>query len=215
MRVIIFANGPLSDSTDVQGLLSPEDMILAADGGARHCQKLGIIPNTAIGDFDSLTTTELEALTAANVKLCRYPLRKDFTDLELAMQHAIALGADEIIVFGALGARWDQTLANLLLPASDLLKDTNVRLLDGQQEITLLRDNSLLHLKGKPGDTISLIPLGGNAIGITTTGLEYPLTNGALYFGATRGISNVLLGEQATVQLTTGLLLCVLIHLSN
>ncbi len=212
MRTVIFANGTLNDAHQIQAALLPGDLVIAADGGARHCRMLGLTPAVVIGDFDSLSSAELAQLERDSAQVVRYPSRKDFTDLELALQHAVSLGADEILVFAALGARWDQTLANLLLPAAPGLEHVRIRLLDGPQEIILLRAGEAHPLSGKAGDTVSLIPLGGHAHGITTTGLEYPLTDGTLYFGATRGISNVMLGEQATVSLKDGLLLCTIIH---
>jgi len=212
LRAVIFANGTLNDPHQVLAALQPGDMLIAADGGARHCRLLGLAPAVVIGDFDSLCADELAQLEMDGAQVVRYPAHKDFTDLELALQHAVSLEADEILVFGALGARWDQTLANLLLPAAPGLEHVCIRLLDGPQEIALLRAGEAHTLSGQPGDTVSLVPLGGHAYGITTTGLEYPLTDGTLFFGATRGISNVLLGSQATVRLDDGLLLCTIIH---
>jgi thiamine pyrophosphokinase len=210
---VIFANGILHDDVyTLHTVIHSHDVIIAADGGARHCRALGIAPTVVIGDFDSLTDEELAALEAAGTQVIRHPARKDSTDLELALQHAVSLGADEILVLGALGARWDQTLTNFLLPAAPGLERARIRLLDGSQEISLLRGGNSLELMGRPGDTVSLIPLGGNARDITTAGLEYPLERGTLHFGATRGVSNVLLGKQATVSLEEGLLLCIVIH---
>lgn len=212
MRAVIFANGTLNDPPQTLAALQAGDTVIAADGGARHCQALGVHPAVVIGDFDSLSAAELAQLEQDGAQVLRYPERKDFTDLELALQHAVAIGADEILVFAALGARWDQTLANLLLPAAPGLEHVRIRLLDGQQEIALLRPGEPHTLTGQAGDTVSLVPLGGHARGITTEGLEYPLADGTLYFGTTRGISNVLLGERASVRLKDGLLLCTIIH---
>lgn len=215
MRAVIFANGNLNHPHQALASLQAGDILIAADGGARHCQALGLTPAVVIGDFDSLTTEELTQLDQAGAQVLRYPQRKDFTDLELAFQHAVSLGVDEILVLGALGARWDQTLANVLLPIAPGLEHVCIRLLDGFQEIALLRPGQVHTLSGQAGDTVSLIPLGGDARGVTTQGLEYPLADGTLYFGATRGISNVLLGVEATVQLEVGLLLCAMIHKEN
>jgi len=212
LRAVIFANGILNAPRQILAALQAGDTVIAADGGARHCRALGVTPAVVIGDFDSLTADELAQLEREGAQVVRYPERKDFTDLELALQHAVAGGADEILVFGALGARWDQTLANLLLPAAPGMEKVCIRLLDGPQEIALLRAGETHTLTGQAGDTVSLVPLGGHAHGITTDGLEYSLSDGTLYFGATRGISNVLLGEQATVRLEDGLLLCTIIH---
>ena len=211
-RAVIFANGILSDPAAARAALSEGDIVIAADGGARHCRLLGIRPDYLIGDFDSLEASEVEQFEADGVCVLRHPARKDYTDLELAIRHAGSLGVHEILVLGALGKRWDQTLANLLLPAAEENAALQMRLLDGGQEVLLLRGGSQLTLHGRPGDTVSLIPLGGEALGITTQGLEYPLKQETLHFGTTRGVSNTLLSNNATVQLEQGMLLCVIIH---
>lgn len=208
MRAVIFANGGYTHPYP----LLPDDLIIAADGGARYCLELGLTPHVVVGDFDSLDPASLKSLEQAGVELERYPERKDFTDLELALQHACQRGADEILVLAALGGRWDQTLANLLLPASQALCCTRITLIDGAQEIHLLRAGERLDLQGRPGDTVSLIPLKGDAVGVVTQGLEYPLAGETLYFGSTRGISNVLLDEFSWVSLQEGMLLCILVH---
>ena len=84
MRVIIFANGGFTEPPE----LYPDDLIIAADGGARHCRSLGLTPHLVVGDFDSLDATELAELQAAGSQVVRYARNKDFTDLELALQHA-------------------------------------------------------------------------------------------------------------------------------
>ena len=212
MRTIIFANGQLENQNHIQAEIQAGDLLIAVDGGARHFRSLGLAPHLAVGDFDSLTAEELLELEKSGVQIIRYPERKDFTDLELALQLAVERGAGEVIVFAALGNRWDQTLANLLLPAALHFDQLQVRLIDGEQEIALLRNGETLVLNGQPGDTISLVPVGGDAIGVTTQGLEYPLHQETLYFGSTRGVSNVLLSSGARVTLENGLLICVTIH---
>jgi thiamine pyrophosphokinase len=211
-RAVIFANGVLSHPEAVLRLVESEDLLIAADGGARLCRQLGLIPSVLIGDFDSLDEDEVASLIKSGVQVIRHPRRKDFTDLELALRHAQSLGIREVVVFAALGARWDQTLANLLLPAAAGLAGMRIGLADGSQEVMLLRGGEELVLHGHSGDTVSLVPIGGNATGVTTHGLEYPLQDETLYFGATRGLSNVLLDDGATIYSIGGLLLCVVIH---
>ncbi|MEA3349147.1 MAG: thiamine diphosphokinase [Chloroflexota bacterium] len=210
--MIIFANGELNHAAAVLDTLRPGDVLIAADGGARQCLELNLIPDTVIGDFDSLTEKEQAALKAAGSKLIRHPRDKDETDLELALRIAGWLKPDDVLVFGALGARWDMTVSNLLLLTHPDFAFTSISLLDGPQEISLLRGGQSLSLQGQSGDTLSLIPLHGDAHGISTHGLKYPLTDETLRFGATRGVSNVFLAEQSSVKLNDGLLLCVVIH---
>ncbi len=212
MRAVIFANGKLDDLEAARSALQPGDLVIAADGGALHCRRLGFTPSVVIGDFDSLTEDDLQVLELAGARLLRYPERKDFTDLELALRYAAGEGADEIVVLGGLGARWDQTLANLLLPAAAGLATVRIRLLDGPQEIMLIRSGETLALPGDPGDIVSLLPLGGEAAGVVTAGLEYPLHAETLSFGTSRGVSNVISAPRASVSLGQGLLLCVLIR---
>jgi thiamine pyrophosphokinase len=206
LRAVIFANGQLTRPIPLQ----PTDLVIAADGGTHHCLGLGIRPQVVIGDLDSVREDELEALSASGTEIITYPERKDFTDLELALLEAQKRGADQVLILAALGRRWDQSLANILLPAT--LPGLDISLMDDQQEIHFIRSGKTLEITGQPGDTVSLIPLNGNAGGITTHGLEYPLYQDMLQFGSTRGISNVMLGNQASVKLSAGLLLCAVIH---
>lgn len=211
MRAVIIANGPLTQPVTLQ----PDDLVIAADGGSHHCLSLGIRPQVVIGDLDSVSNEEIERLSALGAEIITYPRRKDFTDLELALLEAQKRGADRVLLLAALGARWDQSLANLLLPAA--MPGLRISLVDGQQEIHFVRPGETLEIRGKTGDIVSLIPLGGDAQGITTHGLEYPLFGETLRLGSTRGISNVLLGQEinagrASVMLETGLLLCSVIH---
>ena len=209
-RAIIYANGHFQPSP----CYSPRsgDLVIAADGGARHCQALGILPQVILGDFDSLAPAELEAFDQSGAILVRSPSRKDETDLELAFRYAVQQGVTEIVVFGGLGARWDMTVANLLLASAPEYHHLKVCFLDGFQELTLLCGGQVLDLSGQPGDIVSLIPLAGDAVGVTTQGLEYPLEIDTLSFASPRGVSNVLLFPAARVSLAQGLLLCVHIH---
>ena len=209
MRAVIFASGVLNHLPDARTIMRSDDLVIAADGGARHCLSLDITPSFVIGDLDSLRNDDLNVLQIAGAKIIRYPTKKDQTDLELALRLAIDLGASEILVLGALGARWDMSMANILLLTVSELAGATVRLIDGRQEVMLLRGGEKLTFHGRKGDILSLIPLGQDACGVTLHGLEYPLKDGILQFGATRGISNVLLEERAVVYLKQGLLLCI------
>jgi thiamine pyrophosphokinase len=212
LRAIIFANGVLNDAQAVRSLIHAGDLIIAADGGGHHCQALDITPDTLIGDFDSISPKELTAWERQGVHIVRHPARKNYTDLELALRYARQQGAEDILVIAALGARWDQTLANLLLSVSAEMQGACITLVDGKQEIRLLKGGDTLEVKGRPGDTLSLIPVSGDALGVTTESLEYPLHDETLYFGGTRGVSNVFIHHSAAIHLSQGMLLCVVIH---
>lgn len=208
-RAIIIANGRLDRPEEVAAHLQPGDLLIAADGGARRLQEAGLLPHVLIGDFDSLDAAQVHELEEAGVKVVQHPARKDYTDLELALRYVAHSDLRHVLIFGGLGGRWDQSLANLLIAAAPGLERLEVELVDGQQRICLLRGGQRRTLHGQPGETVSLIPVGGEAGGVYTQGLEYPLHGEDLHFGATRGISNTLLAAQATVSLQRGLLLVV------
>jgi thiamine pyrophosphokinase len=202
MHVVIVANGS-PEPFDV----ASADQIIAADGGARHALAWGYVPDVVIGDFDSLDEEGQRALKAAGTRFIRHPDRKDETDLELALRHAASLNPRQITILGAWGDRPDHTLANILLIAHPSFAGLDLRLVAHQQEIRLIHREILL--EGCFGDLVSLIPIGGDAIGVSTEGLEYPLRDETLHLGASRGISNVMTAEQARIRLREGLLLCL------
>ncbi len=218
MRAIIFANGEFTDPQDAQSLLHPDDLIIAADGGNRHAWAAGVTPHVIIGDLDSLSPDEQDRVEMAGVQVIRFSPRKDETDLELALLHAVREGVTEIVILAALGGRLDQTLANLLLLSLPELDGLDVRIVEGPQTAFLIRNGrdecDELLIEGQPGDIVSLIPLGGDAVGVTADGLEWPLHEDTLRFGPARGVSNVLTAEQAHVHVRQGLLLCVVTHTS-
>ncbi len=209
-RAIIFANGKIDEPPPIIKDLHPGDLLIAADGGSQHCKAFGFVPNAIIGDFDSVNSEELTILMAKGVETIRHPRQKDETDLELAIKLAIDRGASEIYILGALGNRWDMTLSNLLLLALPAFSSVKIRVVDGRQVIFIMHSQEEVTLQGTPGDTISLIPLAGDGIGINTQGLEYPLKEETLYFGSSRGVSNVFTGEKAQIELKHGSLLCIL-----
>jgi len=204
MRSIIFANGEFCQTVNKINT-TKDDLVIAADGGSRHCQTLGIIPDLLIGDLDSTSNDLIQEWKNAGVLVIRHPAQKDQTDLELALLHAQAEGASEIIVYGAVGGRLDMTFGNLLLLAHPELT-SQITLICGGEEVRALRPGESLVLHGAPGDIVSLISLGPGESRISTEGLEYPLDNEDLVFGLTRGISNQLAAEGAVIHLERGLL---------
>lgn len=212
MRIIILANGVLADPDAARALLNAArdpsgDLVIAVDGGSLHARALGIVPHIVVGDLDSLPVEEHARLSELGVRFAIHPAHKDQTDLELALEVAAKEGADEIVILAALGNRWDQTLANCLLLALPAVRHLPVRLVDGAQEVRLVQGEAII--TGQPGDTLSLIPLLGDAHGVTLEGLFYPLQEATLPFGSTLGISNVLTAPQARIRVRDGLLLAV------
>jgi thiamine pyrophosphokinase len=206
-RAMIFANGLIPDLEAARDLLQPDDLLIAADGGARHATALGCTPRVVIGDLDSLSPVEVEQLAQAGARILQYPVDKNETDLELAILYACEQGCSRLRILGALGGRLDQTLANLFLLALPNLDSLDARLDDGTEEGFLIRGSAAI--AGRPGDIVSLLPLGGAAHGVTTHGLRYPLLGETLFPERSRGVSNEMIETEAGVRLDRGILICI------
>ena len=184
--------------------------VIAADGGARLAERLGWRIDHWIGDGDSLDAASIERLRGTGIPVDLVPSAKDESDLELAVGLALAKGATDVTVLGALGGRrLDHTLANIALLAHPALANAAARLLDAATRVSLLTGPAAAVFEGRPGDLVSLLPMSGDAAGITTEGLEYPLHGESLAMGPARGLSNVRLGPTAAITLERGRLLVV------
>lgn len=206
-RIIIFANGELPYLEEARRLLQPDDYIICADGGTRHALALGLTPQLVIGDMDSIDKDKWQALENSGVSVELFPQDKNETDLELAIGRAIELSPERLLIIGALGGRLDQMLGNIALLSDNRLSTLNARLDDGVEEIFFCRDQAQIH--GSKGDILSLIPWGNAVYGVQTKGLNWPLQNETLFPDQTRGISNEMTENAASIKIESGLLLIV------
>ncbi len=209
MRALIFANGDPTSREMIRPWMQPDAIALAADGGARHALAAGVTPDTVIGDLDSLPAGTRVGLEMRGARFIVHPAHKDETDLELAVRHALERGATDIVIFSALGGRWDQSLANILLLTLPELRGVPARIVDRRQTMIVVTGGNEADIEGQAGDTLSLIALGGSALGVTIAGCEYPLINGRLSFGTTLGMSNVLIEPTARVSVKAGSVLAI------
>lgn len=209
MAVLIFANGDLDSAAWVQPYLREASAIIAANGGAAHVLQAGFRPDVIIGDLDSFPPAQREPLEAEGVRFIVHLAAKDETDLELALLHAASASDEPVLVFAGLGGRLDQMLANVLLLMHPALRGRSIRFLTHYQQVWLLEGPGVTEVHGEPGDTVSLIPLGGDAHVRATRGLAWPLRDEKLVFGPARGISNEMTAPMAAVELAEGYLLCV------
>ena len=207
MDIWIFANGEIEEYGLLRERILAGSVIIAADGGLQHIRKMEMIPDVVIGDLDSVTDADLEWLKANSIEIIRYPADKDETDLELAISFAVKSKNSRIRIAGGAGGRTDQLLGNIFLLLQPELSGMDIKLDDGVEETFLIRSNT--NIQGSHGDVVSLLPLNGSAVGITTSGLKYPLYGETLYPEKTRGVSNVMLVDLAAIQLEKGVLLCV------
>jgi thiamine pyrophosphokinase len=207
MHIVIFAGGTLRTGKAVEAAIASADLIIAADGGAETALRLGHTPAIVVGDFDSLAISRA-TLHAMGSQTIQVVAEKDETDTELAIDTAIQHGASQITLLGGLGGqRFEHSIANILLLAG--YETVPIRIIDGPSVCWLLRGPGSTGIDGQAGDLLSLFPLAGDAQGVRTSNLYYPLRGETLRFGKPRGISNILVAEQAEVSVEKGLLLVI------
>lgn len=207
MHAIIFVGGTLQAGKAVAKAIASADLIIAADSGAMTALQYGCTPAIIVGDFDSLMLSEHE-LVKMGSQVVRAEVEKNETDTELAVQVALEHGAERITILGGIGGeRFDHTMANILLLAG--FETVPLQIVDGSSICWLLRGPGRTAIEGQAGDLLSLLPLTGEAMGVYTSNLYYPLHGETLYFGKPRGVSNVLTSERAEVCLERGLLLVI------
>jgi len=181
--------------------------VVAADGGLDRAAALGLDVDVVVGDLDSASAAAVEAAESAGARIVRHPVAKDATDLELALDEAASLGARRVLVVASAGGRLDHLAASLLLLGSERYAKLELDALVGDAVVHVLRGTRTL--RASAGDLVTLLPVGGAAGGVTTSGLEYALEDETLEPGSTRGVSNVFLGEEAEVTVESGVLLAV------
>lgn len=192
MRAVIICGGNVGEY--IKDYIKAGDHIICADSGYDRAERFAITPDIVIGDMDSV---ESEIIRENKIV---YPTRKDFTDSELAVLYALEHGYDDILLFGMTGTRMDHTLANISLLKR--LKSVKAVIIDGNNEIYYT--DSHIELACTVGDTISIIPFEGDASGITTEGLDYPLENGTVKSGTTLGVSNVAVKNRCGITIKSG-----------
>jgi thiamine pyrophosphokinase len=200
--VVVVASGPGPDVAVPDG-----GTVIAADGGLDRAAALGLEVDVLVGDLDSVSPAALARAESAGTRIVRHPVAKDATDLELALDEALALGARRVLVIASAGGRLDHLAASLLLLGAERYAELELDALVGDALVHVLR--SARTLRGTPGELLTLLPLGGAAEGVTTSGLEYPLDGETLGPGSTRGVSNVFTSAEARVTLAEGILLAI------
>lgn len=207
MKCVIIANGDLEYSKDTIRIIRQAQLIICADGGARHLKTLKILPHVIIGDFDSMTPEDRLFFEEKKIQTISYPARKDETDSDLCISWALKNNATDISFLGATGTRLDHTFANIYLLKRLAELHIPARIINKNNTIHIVIDH--IELKGRPGDFLSILPISEKAAGVTLKGLEYPLSDGVLEMGSSLGISNMFKKEIATVSVREGALMVI------
>ncbi|HEX2925963.1 MAG TPA: thiamine diphosphokinase [Ruminiclostridium sp.] len=208
MKAVCVCNGSIYDHDTLKSYINDSDYIISVDGGSGHLRRMEILPDILIGDFDSANKEDVQYFIDKGIEISKFPVEKDMTDSELAIEKALELGADEVVFLGALGTRMDHSLANVFLLKKMLDVGLKGCIIDEHNEIYMF--DSSFSLKRKRGYKLSLIPITEMVTGVSTKGLKYVLKDATMAIGTSWGISNEFMDETASVTISSGILLVCL-----
>jgi len=213
---VIVTGGVVGDDAFVRAHCAAADLLIAADAGALVLERLGVVPDLAVGDFDTAGPEIVARLTAAGIPTETHSMAKDYTDTHLAIVIAIARGATEIVVLGALGGpRYDHMLATALSLAAPAFAGVRILLVDPLHSMLVLRPGESVALHGTPGEYVSLLALTEEVTGVSGDGLLY-LLPAIFRLGDNIGVSNELIVPEAMVSVGgSGILLVIHTHQSK
>jgi len=204
MRGFILGGADIFDYSFCSKYLS-DSFIVCCDAGMKHALKLGITPDIIVGDFDSVNKETFEFFEKSDVKIKKFPCKKDETDMALGIEEAIDNGCDELVIAGGIGSRMDHTVANMQLLYNLNKRGIKAIIVNENNEIQLISNK--ITLNGRTGDVVSLIPMTEKVTGVTTDGLEYPLNNAEISFGdKVMAVSNAMAKDNAEISIKSGLL---------
>lgn len=204
--IFIGGDAPHSRVTDV---LPRDSFVIAADSGWEHAINAGFTPHVLVGDMDSISPLHLQQARDSDAHVIEHHPDKDVTDAELALALATDHHHHRIHLISGGGDRFDHLLA-LIHSLTPYAQDVELTAYIGASRIHLLNPGQGIAFGATPGQTISLIPLGGHARKVTTTGLKWNLTNDTLAAFASRGVSNIATDDRVTISLRRGHLAVVI-----
>ena len=199
MKALIFTGGDFLPPDNFN--YEKYDLVICADKGLENIKKVGLKPDAALGDFDSVTSD-------IDIPIIKYPAEKDVTDTEIAIDYCVEKGADDIMILGGTGGRLDHTLANILLLKRKMDKGVKIKMYDGTNLCFVTDKNVEIEKNDKK--YISLFALGESVCGLTLRGVKYSLNKHCLESDSSLGVSNEIVSDRAEIEFESGVLLIIL-----
>ena len=193
-KCVIFAAAPIGS---LENIKIDDAMVICADAGIRHAKALGIVPDLALGDFDSCDREETQDFPTVT-----FPRRKDDTDLMLAVKYGMEAGCDDFLIYGALGGnRLDHTIA--AFSVLGFLADNGIsgKLVDNKTSVCVLGVGE--HIIPNNGGYLSLFPFGCDRARVELYGTEYD-GEALLLNSFPLGVSNEIRSHSAVIKVFQG-----------
>lgn len=207
MNVLIITGGYIGNKMILKENKIKFDYVICADGGSRYIEFLNIKPDIILGDFDSSDNIKIKEYERRGIEIQKFPVKKDKTDTEIAVEFALAKKPEEVTIIGATGTRMDHTIANIHILKKFLDKGVKASIIDGNNNIRII--NKQVLIKKDHFKYLSLIPLTSKVEGITLKGTAYELSGYTLMGGSSVGVSNEIVGEEAAIKIESGILIVI------
>ncbi len=213
MKKVLIAGSGRENSKDFYLKLSHDfDFIIGVDRGAEVLLDAGVKPDIAIGDFDSVT--DLSYIEGSGIRILKFPVEKDKSDTELAIEFALGKGFDVFVMTSMLGRRTDHLLFNISLLVNLYRKGKDCTIIEEHEEIHLLEsERKTFHVRS--GDIVSLFPIDKIIYGVSTEGLKYELQGKNLVSSSTLSLSNVALKNDVSISVKKGIVLVLFEHVKK
>ena len=213
MKKVLIAGSGRENSNDFYLKISRDfDFIIGVDRGAEVLLDAGVKPDIAIGDFDSVT--DLSYIEGSGIRILKFPVEKDKSDTELAIEFALGKGFDVFVMTSMLGRRTDHLLFNISLLVNLYRKGKDCTIIEEHEEIRLLEsERKTFHVRS--GDIVSLFPIDKIIYGVSTEGLKYELQGKNLVSSSTLSLSNVALKNDVSISVKKGIVLVLFEHVKK
>ncbi|MBE5952742.1 MAG: thiamine diphosphokinase [Lachnospiraceae bacterium] len=206
-NIVIISGGVISDNLLTNVLNSAgNSYIIGVDKGVEVLDRIGIVPDMVIGDFDSADAVLKEQYKGNPNAIFLNPI-KDATDTHMAVLEAIKLVPKTVTILGATGGRLDHMMGNFALLKLCLEQGIQATIIDEQNKITMIDKQMRINKKDQYGKYVSLIPFSDEVTGITLTGFSYGLSDATMIKADTIGISNEIREEEGFISIETGYLM--------
>ncbi len=202
MDTVLIFTGSEAPQLEMSEELPRADLVVAADSGYEYAMKLGFQVDVLVGDMDSISVTDLPR----HVIVERHPTDKDASDLELGLALVARDTPERVVIVGGAGGRLDHELSTANLICSKRWhRIDEIDWVSTRGWSYVVRRRRIIH--GDVGSTLSLIPMGGDALDVHTSGLKWDLVGDTIHYGSTRGLSNIMTGPVADIRIGSGCLL--------
>lgn len=209
MSTLIVTGGNINTEFLKETLEKTEfETIIAADKGLEALNKINVMPNYIIGDFDSVNKTTLNQYENKNIEITYLKPEKDFTDTHMAIKLAIEKRAKHITIIGATGTRMDHTLANIHVLNEALQNNVPTEIINENNRIMLINRKAKL-IKNTNYKYVSIIPLTTKITGVTLKGFKYNIENATINLGESIGVSNEQIEQEALIEIKEGIAILI------